>query len=88
VTAEPASASSFGYPLGMRPRPEPSDLAASLPRMGDTPFAPSARAVRFQETLRHVERAQANVLRRDPAREAADAAEQQAIADAVEGVIP
>jgi hypothetical protein len=59
--------------------------------MGDTPFAPSVRAVRavrFQETLRHVERAQANVLRRDPAREAADAAEQQAIADAVEGVIP
>lgn len=72
----------------LRPRPEPSDLAASLvPRMGDTPFAPrldlpagvaisgdSPRA----RWLRYLAGKQG----------AADAAEQQAIADAVEGVLP
>lgn len=72
----------------LRPRPEPSDLAASLvPRMGDVPFA--SPGGRFPGWARRPLPAETlSVGGVNPAREAADAAEQQAIADAVEGVLP
>lgn len=80
------AASRGGKLSRMRHRPEPSDLAASLvPRVGDVPFAPRA-AVRDGRPLLVLP---PEMRRRpSPAREAADAAEQQAIADAVEGVLP
>ena len=80
-------------------RPEPSDLTAALiPRAGEVPTLPSmpSRILIARDRSGPLGRYGTRVPfiaakpyeRHDPKREEQDAREQQAIADAVEGVIP
>lgn len=78
----------------MRPRPEPSDIAAArVPRMGENPAARRRWPIlsMFAQAVPGAAKAQAGIAAASPdprAQEEADAREQDAIAKAVEGVLP